>query len=47
VYLPGVVAGRWGWGKVGESKSFEHFGDVAWHRNGHAVFVERDVHPEV
>ncbi len=36
-----------GWGKVGGSKSFEHFGYVAWHRNGHAVFVEGDVHPEV
>ena len=36
-----------GWRKVGGSKSFEHFGDVAGHRNGHALFVEGDVHPEV
>ena len=36
-----------GWREVGGSKSFEHFGDVAGHRNGHAVIVEGNVHPEV
>jgi hypothetical protein len=34
-------------GKGRRSESFEHFGDIAWHRNRHAVFVEGDVHPEV
>ncbi len=36
-----------GWRKVGGSRSFELFGDVAGHGNGHALFVEGDVHPEV
>ncbi len=36
-----------GWGQVERSESFEHFGDIAWHRNRHAVFMEGGVHPEV
>ena len=36
-----------GWGKVGGTKAFKHFGNVAWQGDGDAVLVESDVHAEV
>ncbi len=36
-----------GWGQVGGTKAFKHFGNVALHGDGDTVLVESDVHAEV
>ncbi len=46
-----VLAGRGCWavgcGKVGRTKAFKHFGNIAWHGYGDTVIVESYVHAEV